>query len=118
MGISDTSLRKMRSEFAHRFQLDKEFRVDCDKAKFFFDFECPGFNKKSIQGYVHEVHSNPFGAILLSEFQVMRKILINDFFLKYILRLKYGLLFARGIQFGISMQLVVYSKIFRINKKH
>lgn len=72
MSISDSSLRKMRSEFAHRFQMDKEFRVDCDKVKFFFDFESPGFNKKSIQGYVHDIHSNPFGAILLAEFQVFK----------------------------------------------
>lgn len=72
MGIKDPTIRKMRSEFAHRFQMDKEFRVDCDKTKFFFDLECPGYNKKSIQGYVHEVRSNPFGAILLSEFQVFK----------------------------------------------
>ncbi|RNA42856.1 hypothetical protein BpHYR1_013362 [Brachionus plicatilis] len=55
--LENTSLRKMTSEFAHRFRMDKEFR-------------CPGNNKKSIHGFVHEIHSNPFGAILLSEFQI------------------------------------------------
>lgn len=70
MSISDCSLRKMRSEYAHRFKLDNDFRLDCDKAKFYFDFLCPGFNKKSIEGFVHDIHSNPFGAILVSEIQV------------------------------------------------
>lgn len=71
MNIKNSSLRKMTSEFAHRFRMDNEFRVDCDKAKLFFEYECPGYNKKSINGYVHEIHSNPFGAILLAEFQVL-----------------------------------------------
>ncbi|RNA22179.1 hypothetical protein BpHYR1_043057 [Brachionus plicatilis] len=81
INIKDRSLRKMTSEFAHRFRMDKEFRVDCDKAKLFFEFECPGNNKKLIHGFVHEIHSNPFGAILLSEFQFFKppKAIVSDF---------------------------------------
>lgn len=70
MSISDSNLRKMRNQFVHRFKLDNDFRIDCDKAKFFFDMAEPRYNKKSIAGYVQEINSNPFGAILVSEIQV------------------------------------------------
>ncbi|CAF1122896.1 unnamed protein product [Brachionus calyciflorus] len=70
IAITNTNLRKLRSEFAHRFTLDNEFRVDCDKVKTFFEFDSPQINKFSISGYVQDIHSDPFGAIFVSEVQV------------------------------------------------
>jgi hypothetical protein len=61
----------MRSEFNHRFQLSNEFRIDCDAAKLVFDIMLPLSKKNGIQGFIQEIHSNPFGFILISEIQVI-----------------------------------------------
>lgn len=78
MAITNTNLRKLRSEFAHRFKLDNEFRVDCDKVKTFFEFDSPQINKFSISGYVQDIHSDPFGAIFVSEVQVILLVCIYN----------------------------------------
>ncbi|CAF1095624.1 unnamed protein product, partial [Brachionus calyciflorus] len=69
MAIINTNKRKLRSEFAHRFKLDNEFRVDCDKVK---TFSNSSHHKliNFLSADVHDIHSDPFGAIFVSEVQV------------------------------------------------
>ena len=55
MRLGESTIRKLRSEFAHRFKLDNDFRVDCDKAKIFFEYEYPASNRNSILGYIHDI---------------------------------------------------------------
>lgn len=69
--ISYQSTRKMKSEFNHRFQLNNEFRIDCDASKLVFDLILPFHQIKGIQGFLQEINSNPFGFIMVSEIQVI-----------------------------------------------
>ena len=63
-------MRKMRSQFRHRFQLENEFRVDSDAAKLVFDALIPKIGNSYISGFIQEIQSNPIGALLASDIQV------------------------------------------------
>lgn len=80
MGISHVNVRKMNSLFIHRFQMAQEFRRDCDEAKEFFNIMAPASVKNSIEGFIQEISSNPFGFYTISEIQVI--ILIKKLFFK------------------------------------
>lgn len=61
----------MRSQFRHRFQLENEFRVDSDAAKLVFDVLISKCGNSHISGFIQEIQSNPFGALLFSDIQVI-----------------------------------------------
>lgn len=66
--------RKIASEFRHRNQLASEIRIDAESAKKVFESRISKKDKNKISGFVHQISSNPFGVILMSEIQVFSKI--------------------------------------------
>ncbi|RNA17164.1 mitogen-activated kinase kinase kinase kinase 3 [Brachionus plicatilis] len=54
-------------QFRHRFQLNNDLRNDSDATKLVFDLLVPKTSKSLFEGYIQEVASNPFGALLVSE---------------------------------------------------
>ncbi len=62
----------MKHEYVHRNRLSIDIDKDAKMAKQFFDHLCLSINQSSkIKGYIRELHSDPFGYILLSELQVL-----------------------------------------------
>jgi hypothetical protein len=65
-------LRKLRSEFRHRYQLNNDIRIDADATKLIFDVLTEVQSSRSIlNGFVQEIKSNPFGCLLISDIQVI-----------------------------------------------
>jgi hypothetical protein len=61
----------MKHEYVHRNRLCIDIDKDAKMAKHFFDSLCIKYNQSSrIKGYIRELHSDPFGYILLTEMQV------------------------------------------------
>ena len=60
----------MRSQFRHRFQMDNDLRIDADAAKLVFDTIIKKTGKSRIEGFIQEIQSNPFGALMISDVQV------------------------------------------------
>ena len=73
MSLSYDNVRKMNSQHRHRFQLDHDMRIDSDASKNIFDSLLPA-NGHRLKGYIQEVHSNPYAALLFAEIQVIKKI--------------------------------------------
>lgn len=79
--IKYTNVRKLASLHRHRFQLSNDLLIDANSAKNVFDFLEPGFGNRFLKGFIQEIHSNPFGALLMSELQVIFyfRIFSNDY---------------------------------------
>lgn len=60
----------MNSQQRHRFQLAHDIRIDSDASKNVFDTLVQPYGNRSLKGYIQEIASNPYGAILISEYQV------------------------------------------------
>lgn len=68
--IGYDNIRKLSSQHRHRFQLEHDLRIDSDASKNIFDKLLPSSDLKGLKGYIQEINSNPYGAILISEIQV------------------------------------------------
>ncbi|CAF1118874.1 unnamed protein product, partial [Brachionus calyciflorus] len=69
MNLSYDNIRKMSSQHRHRHQLSHNLHLDAETAKNIFDILQPGNGRKSIKGYIHEIQSNPFEVLFISEIQ-------------------------------------------------
>ncbi|CAF0878791.1 unnamed protein product [Brachionus calyciflorus] len=69
ISLSYDSVRKMNSQHRHRFQLAHDLRIDSDASKNIFDSFLSG-SRNRLKGYIQEVHSNPYGALLFAEIQI------------------------------------------------
>ncbi|CAF0927072.1 unnamed protein product [Brachionus calyciflorus] len=58
----------MNSQHHHKFQLDHDMRIDSDASKNIFDSFLPA-NGHRLKGYIQEVHSYPYAALLFAEIQ-------------------------------------------------
>jgi len=68
----------MKHEYIHRERISTEIDRDAKTAKKMFETLCIQINASSkIVGFIRELHSDPFGYILLSELQVFLKINIH-----------------------------------------
>ncbi|CAF0933384.1 unnamed protein product, partial [Brachionus calyciflorus] len=68
--IEYTKIRRISSEFKHRYRIFNEIRVDCDAIKNVFDLLLPETFSNGIKGFVQETAINPFKMTLLSEIQI------------------------------------------------
>lgn len=68
--IEYSKIRRISSEFKHRYRIFNEIRVDCDAIKNVFDILLPETFKNGIKGFVQETSINPFKMTLFSEIQV------------------------------------------------
>lgn len=69
--IEYTKIRRISSEFNHRYRIFNEIRVDCDAIKNVFDLLLPETFSDGIKGFVQETAINPFKMTLFSEIQVI-----------------------------------------------
>ncbi len=61
----------MKHEYVHQYRLSTDIDKDAKLAKMMFDNLCISLNPSNgIKGYLRELHSDPFGHILISELQV------------------------------------------------
>ncbi|RNA27773.1 hypothetical protein BpHYR1_011103 [Brachionus plicatilis] len=77
LNIGYDNIRKLSSQHRHRFQLEHDLRIDSDASKNIFDKLLPSSELRGLTGYIQEINSNPFGAILISEIQLKIWSIIN-----------------------------------------
>lgn len=63
-------LSKIRSEYLNRNRISTDHLVDAEAAKTVSDKLCQ-FYCKNISGFIQEISLNPFGALFLSDIQVL-----------------------------------------------
>ncbi|CAF1092178.1 unnamed protein product, partial [Brachionus calyciflorus] len=68
--IEYSKIRRISSEFKHRYRIFNETRVDCDAIKNVFDILLPETFKNGIKGFVQETSINSFKMTLFSEIQI------------------------------------------------
>ncbi|CAF0923225.1 unnamed protein product, partial [Brachionus calyciflorus] len=78
LNIGYDNIRKMNSQHRHRFQLAHDLRIDSDASKNIFDNLLPGCGRRTIKGFIQEIHSNPYAALLFCEYQVKMWELVRE----------------------------------------
>ncbi|CAF0860915.1 unnamed protein product [Brachionus calyciflorus] len=68
----------MNSQHRHRYQLAHDLRIDSDASKNIFDNLLPGCGRRSIKGFIQEIHSNPYAALRFCEYQVKMWELVRE----------------------------------------
>jgi hypothetical protein len=70
--VSSNVLNVMKHEYVHRDRISTEIDKDAKTAKKMFETLCIQiYTPSKILGFIRELHSDPFGYILLSELQVL-----------------------------------------------
>jgi hypothetical protein len=69
--IDYSIIRKISSEYRHRYKIFNEVRIDADAIKNSFDTIVTETKPKGIKGFVQDIAVNPFRMVLTSEIQVL-----------------------------------------------
>lgn len=68
--IDYKTIRKISSEFTHRYKFFNEIRADADATKLSFDLLLPQTIKNGVIGFIQEIAISPFSMTFYSEIQV------------------------------------------------
>ena len=64
-------MKKVKYQYRHKNRLSIDRYVDIDLTKKFYISMCTPMGKSGLKGYVQEIFHDPFGFLLLSNFQVI-----------------------------------------------
>ena len=64
-------MKKVKYQYRHKNRLSIDRYVDIDLTKKFYISMCTPMGKSGLKGYVQEIFHDPFGFLLLSDFQVI-----------------------------------------------